>query len=94
MKREQGFSSVEVLIATGITMIILAWAMGSLKDGMGMQRKAVQIADVEQNLRAGMNLLARDFMISGWNIPTGGLPIPSGTGARPVVRPGASALSL
>lgn len=54
MKTEQGFSLVEMLIAMGITLVLLAGAMGFLKDGLGLQRKAVLMGDVEQNLRAGI----------------------------------------
>jgi type II secretory pathway pseudopilin PulG len=88
MKKEQGFSSIEVLISAVITLIILAGALGSLNDTLGSNEKATLMADLEQNLRAGMNLIGRDFITAGWSIPTGGIPIPSGAGSVPVNRPG------
>jgi len=88
MSREQGFSFVEVLIATALTVILLAGAMGALNDAMGLNDTTTLIADLEQNLRAGMNFLIRDFISVGWGIPTGGIPIPSGSGALQVRRPG------
>lgn len=88
MEREQGFSVAEVLIATAITIVLLSATMGSLNDALGLNEKAALMADLEQNLRAGINLLIRDFMSGGWGIPTGGIPIPSGAGVTPVKRPG------
>lgn len=88
MSREQGFSLVEVLIATALTVILLAGAMGALNDAMGLNDRTTLMADLEQNLRAGMNFLIRDFISAGWEIPTGGIPIPSGPGALQVNRPG------
>ncbi len=46
------------------------------------------MADLEQNLRTGINFAVRDFLTAGWGIPTGGIPIPSGAGALAVKRPG------
>jgi prepilin-type N-terminal cleavage/methylation domain-containing protein len=88
MKREQGFSLVELMIAAAISLVLLAATMGSFKDALGINEKATQMADLEQNLRAGMNIVVRDFVNAGWGIPTGGIPIPSGAGAAPVRRPG------
>ncbi len=88
MKKEQGFSIVEALIATAITLVILGWTLGSLNDSLGANDQAAQITDLEQNLRAGMNLLVSDLINAGWSVPIGGIPIPSGSGVDAVVRPG------
>jgi type II secretory pathway pseudopilin PulG len=88
MKGEQGFTMVEALISTCILIVLLAATMSSLNDAFSLNEKTTLISDLEQNLRAGMNFLARDFINAGWGIPTGGIPIPSGTGVTPVTRPG------
>jgi hypothetical protein len=88
MKKEQGFSSVEILISTAITLLILSSALGLLNNSMAHSKKTTQMTDLEQNLRAGMNLVVQDFIGAGWGIPTGGIPIPSGDGSFPVHRPG------
>jgi type II secretory pathway pseudopilin PulG len=88
MKKEQGFSAVEALIATAITIFILAGTMDSFNRSLGINEKANQLSDVEQNMRAGMNLMVSDFISAGWSIPIGGIPIPSGAGAISVRRPG------
>ena len=78
--REQGFSLTELLIAATISIVLLGVTMGSLNDSFGLNEKATQMADLEQNMRAGMNFLVQDFVNAGWGIPTGGIPIPSGAG--------------
>jgi type II secretory pathway pseudopilin PulG len=88
MKKEQGFSLVEALISTCISVVILAGALNALNDSLGANEKTAQITDLAQNLRSGMNLIVDDFMSAGWSIPIGGIPIPSGAGANPVKRPG------
>jgi prepilin-type N-terminal cleavage/methylation domain-containing protein len=88
VRDEPGFSLVELMIATAVTLILLAGTMGAFNDAMGLNQKAVMIADLEQNLRAGMNFLVQDLINAGWQIPTGGIPIPSGAGSAPVARPG------
>jgi hypothetical protein len=50
------------------------------------------MGDLEQNARAGMNLVVSDFISAGWLIPVGGLPVPYGSGATTVLRPSPSAL--
>jgi hypothetical protein len=88
MNREHGFSLVEMLIAAAITLAVMAGTFRAFDDGLGLYEKTVQMTDLEQNLRAGLNFLVRDFINAGWGIPTGGIPIPSGDGATAVVRPG------
>jgi hypothetical protein len=88
MKREQGFGTAEMLMAMVITLTLLASTMGSLNDALRINEKSNLMADLAQNLRAGINFLVSDFMNAGWEIPTGGIPIPSGAGAIAVVRPG------
>jgi hypothetical protein len=88
MKSEHGFTVTEVLVASTLALIVLAGTMGSLNDALGLNEKTNLMADLGQNLRVGLNLVVRDFVNAGWGIPTGGLPIPTGAGAAPVIRPG------
>lgn len=88
LRGDEGFSSAEMLMAAAITVIVLAGAMGSFNDMVGLNEQTLQMSDLEQNLRAGLNLIVRDFITAGWGIPTGGISIPSGAGAVSVVRPG------
>jgi hypothetical protein len=88
MKEARGFSSIEMLISATIMISLLAGTMSALNDSLGHNKKAAVMADLEQNLRTGLNMTVRDFIGAGWGIPTGGIPIPSGAGSVPVRRPG------
>jgi type II secretory pathway pseudopilin PulG len=88
MEGERGFTFVETLISICILLVLVSATVGSLNDAFSVNKKTTLMADLEQNLRAGLNLVVRDFINAGWGIPTGGLPIPSGLGVAPVSRPG------
>ena len=88
MKREQGFGLLEMLISTALFVGLLGAILSCLNDAMGLNQKVTQMTDLEQNMRAGINFMVQDFIQAGWQIPTGGIPIPSGAGAVAVNRPG------
>jgi prepilin-type N-terminal cleavage/methylation domain-containing protein len=88
MIKAHGFSLIEMMIASTLALIVLAGALGAFNGSLGLNEKSGQMTDLEQNLRAGLNFLVRDFINAGWGIPTGGLPIPSGDDATAVIRPG------
>jgi type II secretory pathway pseudopilin PulG len=94
MKQDLGFSTVEMLIAMCIAIVVLAATMSYFNTSLGLNEKATEIAELEQNLRAGMNFMSDDFIYAGWGIPIGGIPIPSGSGADPVIRPGPPGASI
>jgi Tfp pilus assembly protein PilW len=92
MRNEQGFSMVETLIAATITLVILGGTMGTFKSSLMLNERVTGMGDLEQNLRAGMNLVVSDFISAGWLIPIGGLPVPYGSGAVTVLRPSPTGL--
>jgi hypothetical protein len=75
------------MLATTITLIVMAMAMGTFKNALALNDTVTLIADSSQNLRSGTNGFVRDLMQAGRGIPIGGIPIPSGTGATALVRP-------
>jgi type II secretory pathway pseudopilin PulG len=77
MKRETGFTIVEVLVATGIMLVILAATLGALTDAIHATQAVTLMADTQENLRAGMNYLVRDLMQAGGGIPQSGITIPA-----------------
>jgi prepilin-type N-terminal cleavage/methylation domain-containing protein len=88
ISREDGFTLPELLVSTTILLIVLGGAMGTLKSALTLSDTATQMADSNQNLRAGANLLVRDLMLAGRQFPIGGLPIAWGAGATAINRPG------
>jgi len=94
MKREEGIGSVEVLIASAITLVMLTGTMVVLNKSMGMSETAATLTDLNQNLQAGMDFVVQDFISAGWGIPIGGIPIPSGSGSSVIRRPGPPGTNL
>ena len=87
VSRQNGFTLVELLVSTTITLLALGGAVTAFKNALNITETGTQLSDSNQNLRAGTNLLARDLMQAGRQIPTGGIPIPSGVGSTPLNRP-------
>ena len=84
---ESGFTIVELIVASMITLTVIGIALTTFSNAMALNEAATQIADSNQNLRAGTNLLVRDLLQAGRNIPTGGISIPSGAGSVAIYRP-------
>ncbi|HUO34653.1 MAG TPA: prepilin-type N-terminal cleavage/methylation domain-containing protein [Candidatus Acidoferrum sp.] len=98
--RQSGFSLIEVLIATVVLLVAVAGSLAALMDAIHASQSVTQMADTQENLRAGMNYIVRDLVEAGEGIPQGGITIPnnglSSNGAPPsgnsnINRPGLSA---
>lgn len=88
MKNETGFSLVEFLVSTMLTLVVLGISLATFSDAVNINQLAGLVADTDQNLRSGLTMLTRDLIQAGEGIPTGGIPVPSGDGSTPVNRPG------
>lgn len=84
MKRatEFGFSLIELIAAMGVLLVIMAATMKALVDATSSSNSITSMAQVQDNLRAAMNLMSRDLIQTGSGLPPGGIPIPT-----PVNRP-------
>jgi prepilin-type N-terminal cleavage/methylation domain-containing protein len=91
---EDGFTLAEVLVATTIMLVVTGATLTTFKNAVEINDTAGQLADSNQNLRAGTNQLVRDLMMAGRIIADGGVPVPNGTGALAIQRPGPPGSSL
>ncbi len=87
LSHEDGFTLVELMTSTVITLMVLGGAMTTFQNAMTINDAGQQIADSSHNLRSGANLMIRDLMQAGRKIPIGGIPIPNGAGATAINRP-------
>jgi prepilin-type N-terminal cleavage/methylation domain-containing protein len=88
MKRQRGFSLIEVLVAISILVTIVGLSIGALLQAQSAAKMVSYEANTQENLRAGMHFLVRDLAQAGEGIPQGGISIPNtGTGSA-VFRPG------
>ena len=88
MKREHGFSLVELMVATTIVVLILAATLGTLTSAINATQAITLMADTQENLRAGLNYMVRDFLQAGEGVPQGGITIPNSAGVSSLNRPG------
>lgn len=88
-----GFTLIELLIAVAITVIVIVVSLSALTDFQHTSEGIVLASSTQENLRAGMNYIARDLVLTGEGLPTGGISIPSGAGV-PINRPGPGGLTF
>lgn len=67
---QRGFTLVELLIATAITGIIGVMIVTAYNSQQHTYRQQDDVAQIQQNIRAAMHLLARDIRLAGYD-PTG-----------------------
>jgi prepilin-type N-terminal cleavage/methylation domain-containing protein len=77
MKREAGFSLIEMLVAVAILVTIVGACLGALTQGIQATQGVSLMADTQENLRAGLNYMVRDLVQAGESIPQGGIPLPN-----------------
>jgi prepilin-type N-terminal cleavage/methylation domain-containing protein len=92
--KESGFTLIEMLVAMAILLVVVAASLSIFTDGLRANQASSLLANMNQNLRAGMNLTIRDLLQTGQGIPTGGIPIPSGPGTTPINRPSSAVAVL
>jgi len=89
---QSGFTLLELMIAMGVMLLVLASTMQVMKDAMGATTTTKQMLDMNSHLRASMDLMQRDMLQVGQGLPVGRrIGIPNGFGSTPVVRPGPAA---
>ncbi|MGA9800410.1 MAG: prepilin-type N-terminal cleavage/methylation domain-containing protein [Terriglobales bacterium] len=84
--REQhagGFSLVELIVAMAIGLVVLAATTQLFKNGMDATILVTQSSEMQQAVRASVNLIAKDVSMAGSGLPPGGLSLPYGAGATP-----------
>ncbi|HKD63219.1 MAG TPA: prepilin-type N-terminal cleavage/methylation domain-containing protein [Candidatus Acidoferrales bacterium] len=77
MKRQAGFSLMEVLVTTALMVIIMGTTLRALSDATHANEAVTLMADSQENLRAGMNYMTKDLIEAGEGLPQGGIPIPN-----------------
>jgi prepilin-type N-terminal cleavage/methylation domain-containing protein len=70
MRHERGFSLVELIVAMTVTLIVSSAIYGLLTSGGNAFRREPELADRQQNIRAAMDLIARDVFGAGAAMPT------------------------
>jgi prepilin-type N-terminal cleavage/methylation domain-containing protein len=95
MKREKGFSLIELLVAMAILLVVTAVATGVIIQAQHVNEAVALEANMQEDLRAGMHFIVRDLNQAGEGIPAAGISIPNTAGGvSNINRPGTPALSI
>jgi len=87
MKREWGFTLIELMVSMAVLLVVVAATLSLFQYAMQTNQSSTQLSNMNGNLRSAMNLLTRDLIQAGQGIPTGGVPLPGGAGCTAVNRP-------
>jgi hypothetical protein len=80
-RQARGLSLIELLLSMALGLVILGAGIVLFRQGVDVSYTAGQRAEMQQNSRVAMNLLARDLSIAGMRVPPGGIELPNGGGA-------------
>jgi prepilin-type N-terminal cleavage/methylation domain-containing protein len=80
IKNSRGFSLVELLIAMALGLILLASVTQLFKSGMDASRVVSQRTEMQDDVRAAINMISRDVSLAGSGLPPGGIALPFGPG--------------
>ena len=76
---DRGFSLIELMIAMGLTMAIMAVTMTGLSDALKANDLVVNVTTMNNGLRLAMDLMVRDLLQTGSGLSKGHvIQIPSG----------------
>ncbi len=78
MKRERGFSLVELMVALVMTLIVSGAIYGLMASGQGAFKREPALIDRQQNIRVALDLIVRDLENAGAGM-TGYLVAAAGT---------------
>ncbi len=77
----RGFTLMEMLVAMSVATLVLSAAVYLFSRALDGAYVAINNSAAQQNARAAMNLMHRDFTLAGTGLPQGGVSLPSGTNA-------------
>jgi prepilin-type N-terminal cleavage/methylation domain-containing protein len=77
MKKQRGFSLLELLVAIALMTVIVGTTLQMLTDAIHANEGVTLLADTQENLRAAMNYMVHDLVLAGSGIPSGGISIPN-----------------
>jgi hypothetical protein len=76
-KKQSGFTLVEFAVSMAVTTTALLATMLAFRSATFSNQNVSQREDMADNIRAGLNLLEQDLIMTGMGMPTGGITIPT-----------------
>jgi prepilin-type N-terminal cleavage/methylation domain-containing protein len=82
-RQSRGFSLMELMIAMALGLIVIGSTVQLFQMGMKSTKLVSQRAEMQQDMRAAIELMTKDISQAGAGLPTGGIQLPNGNGATP-----------
>jgi prepilin-type N-terminal cleavage/methylation domain-containing protein len=82
-----GFTLLELMVAMSLSLLLLGLTFTVVQQLDNTADIVGSMSDVNENLRAAVNMVSRDLSTAGENIPQGGIPLPYGGSATAINRP-------
>jgi prepilin-type N-terminal cleavage/methylation domain-containing protein len=73
--RQQGFTLVELVVASALGLLVLLAVTSLFKTGVNTSFIITQRLETQQNLRAAIELMTKDIGLAGAGLPSGGLQL-------------------
>jgi prepilin-type N-terminal cleavage/methylation domain-containing protein len=83
-QRQRGFSLLELMIASVVGLIVIMAMAMLFKQGIDTTFVVTQRAEVQENMRAAIELMSKDISMAGAGLPLGGLQLATAGGATKV----------
>lgn len=77
-KSLQGFTLIELMVAMSLGLIVILTMTTLFKMGMDATFTVTQRAELQENMRAAIELMTQDISHAGAGLPTGGLQLVTG----------------
>lgn len=77
-KSLQGFTLIELMVATSLGLMVILAMTTLFKMGMDATFTVTQRAELQENMRAAIELMTHDISHAGAGLPTGGLQLVTG----------------
>ena len=72
MPRDRGFSLIELIVATGLTVVVAGMVFALVQPAQGRFDTELEVADMQQRLRVAVDTLTRDLATAGAGAYAGG----------------------
>src|SRR5262249_31874919 len=76
-KKQCGFTVIELMLVLVIILLVFIGAFSTFDRSTLTGDITQNVGDADENIRASMTFLARDFSVAGAEITLGGMPVPS-----------------
>ena len=84
-RSNQGFTLIEMLIALGITVVVMASVFQLLHRGQESFQREPEVAEMTANARAGLSMIGRDLNLAGAEpLPAMSIAWTDGGGSSPI----------